>query len=73
MLTHWLDENDPNQLPTYATSTLGVGGLVVNKKREVLVIQERFTDEDNYFKLSGGSLDIGNIYFPTVYISINFP
>jgi hypothetical protein len=73
MLAHWLDEKDPNQLPTYAMSTLGVGGLVVNKKREVLVIQERFTDEDNYFKLSGGSLDIGNIYFPTVYISINFP
>ena len=42
LLSHWLDENDPNQLPTYAMSTIGVGGLVVNKKREVLVIQERF-------------------------------
>jgi 8-oxo-dGTP diphosphatase len=73
MLTHWLDEKDPNQLPSYAMSTLGVGGLVVNKKREVLVIQERFTDEDNYFKLPGGSLDMGNIYFITVYITINFP
>jgi hypothetical protein len=61
MLTHWLDEKDPNQLPGYAMSTIGVGGLVVNKKREVLVIQERFAWVKDYFKLPGGCLDIGNI------------
>ncbi len=61
MLTHWLDENDPNQLPSYAMSTIGVGGLVVNKKREVLVIQERFAHVKDYFKLPGGCLDIGSI------------
>ena len=59
MLTHWLDEKDPNQLPSYATSTIGVGGLVVNKKREVLLIQERFAHVKDYFKLPGGCLDIG--------------
>ncbi|CAF4377266.1 unnamed protein product [Rotaria sp. Silwood2] len=59
MLTHWLDKNDPNQLPSYAMSTIGVGGLVVNKKREVLLIQERFSDDENYFKLPGGCLDMG--------------
>jgi hypothetical protein len=42
-------------------STIGVGGLVVNKKREVLVIQERFAWVKDYFKLPGGCLDIGNI------------
>jgi hypothetical protein len=61
MLTHWLDENDPNQLPSYAMSTLGVGGLIVNKKRQVLVIQERFAYQKDYFKLPGGCLDMGNI------------
>jgi hypothetical protein len=61
MLSHWLDEKDPNQLPSYAMSTIGVGGLVVNKKREVLVIQERFAWVKDYFKLPGGCLDIGNI------------
>jgi hypothetical protein len=66
MLTHWLDENDPNQLPGYAMSTVGVGGLVVNKKREVLVIQERFSYVENYFKLPGGCLDMGNKY---IYIN----
>jgi hypothetical protein len=60
MLTHWLDEKEPNQLPSYAMSTVGVGGLVVNKKREVLVIQERFSEEEDYFKLPGGCLDMGN-------------
>jgi hypothetical protein len=61
MLTNWLDETDPNQLPSYAMATIGVGGLVVNKKREVLVIQERFAHVKDYFKLPGGCLDMGNI------------
>jgi hypothetical protein len=59
MLTHWLDETEPNQLPTYAMASIGVGGLVVNKKREVLVIEERFSDIENYLKLPGGSLCMG--------------
>ncbi|CAF3001026.1 unnamed protein product [Rotaria socialis] len=59
MLTNWLDENEPNPLPSYAISTIGVGGLVVNSKREVLLIQERFAYVDDYFKLPGGALDIG--------------
>ncbi|CAF1068997.1 unnamed protein product [Rotaria sordida] len=59
MLSHWLDEEEPNQLPSYAMSTIGVGGLVVNKKRQVLLIQERFAYVDDYFKLPGGCLDIG--------------
>ena len=62
MLTHWLDEKEPNQLPSYATLTVGVGGLVVNKKREVLLIQERYYDIDDYFKLPGGSLNTGITY-----------
>ena len=61
MLTHWLDENDPNQLPSYAMSTIGVGGLVVNKNREVLLIKERYAYVDNYFKLPGGALNIGEL------------
>jgi len=59
MLTHWLDENEPNNLPGYAMSNVGVGGLVVNKKREVLLVQERFAWVKDYFKLPGGCLDMG--------------
>jgi hypothetical protein len=73
MLTHWLVENESNQLPSYAMSTLGVGGLVVNKKREVLVIQERFAYVENYFKLPGGALEMGNVQLTVnIYIMINF-
>jgi hypothetical protein len=73
MLSHWLDEKDPNQLPSYAMSTIGVGGLVVNKKREVLVIQERFAWLEDYFKLPGGALNIGSIELIDIdlYITIN--
>ncbi|CAF2030028.1 unnamed protein product [Rotaria magnacalcarata] len=59
MLTNWLDESEPNKLPPYAISTIGVGGLVVNTKREVLLVQERFAYVDDYFKLPGGALDMG--------------
>lgn len=59
MLTHWLDPVEPNQLPSYAMSTIGVGGVVINKKREVLLIQERFAWVKDYWKLPGGCLDIG--------------
>ena len=61
MLTHWLAENEPNQLPSYAMSTIGVGGLVVNKNREVLLIKERYAYIDNYFQLPGGALNIGEL------------
>ena len=59
MLTHWLDEHEKNQLPNYAISTIGVGGMVVNSKREVLLVKERYTDVKDYFKLPGGAVDIG--------------
>ena len=68
MLTHWLDENEPNQLPSYAISTIGVGGVVVNKKREILLIQERFSYIKDYFKLPGGCLEMGNIHRMLAYV-----
>lgn len=59
MLTHWLDETEKNQLPSYAMATIGVGGLVVNKNRQVLLVKERFSHIKDYFKLPGGCLDLG--------------
>jgi len=59
MLTHWLSEDEPNQLPSYAIASLGVGGLVINDQKEVLVIQEKFAYVDNYFKLPGGLVELG--------------
>ena len=39
-LTRWLPPT-PSPLPRYAFTSVGVGGVVVNGKREVLMVQER--------------------------------
>ncbi|KAL3743316.1 hypothetical protein ACJRO7_018592 [Eucalyptus globulus] len=41
MLTYWLPEG-PCMLPGNASHQVGVGGLVINDKGEVLVVQERY-------------------------------
>ncbi|KAF8032690.1 hypothetical protein BT93_D1573 [Corymbia citriodora subsp. variegata] len=41
MLTYWLPEG-PCMLPGNASHQVGVGGLVINDKDEVLVVQERY-------------------------------
>ncbi|CAI8615900.1 unnamed protein product [Vicia faba] len=40
MLVHWIADS-ANTIPANATHRVGVGALVVNEKREVLVIQEK--------------------------------
>lgn len=48
-------------LPPYATHYAGVGGVVLNSKRKLLVIVERSDEADkpNYYKLPGGALEEG--------------
>ncbi|GMH09570.1 hypothetical protein Nepgr_011411 [Nepenthes gracilis] len=41
MLTYWIPE-EPCMLPDNATHQVGVGGFVVNNKKEVLVVQEKY-------------------------------
>ncbi|XP_031492665.1 nudix hydrolase 7-like isoform X1 [Nymphaea colorata] len=48
MLVKWLPDT-PNVLPIYATHRLGIGAVVINNKKEVLVVQEKA----GYFKGSG--------------------
>ncbi|CAN6479799.1 unnamed protein product [Victoria cruziana] len=48
MLVNWLPET-PETLPIYATHRLGIGAVVMNDKREVLVVQEKA----GHFKGSG--------------------
>ena len=40
LMTRWLLDT-PSPLPLYAFTQIGVGGIVVNKKGEVLMVQER--------------------------------
>ncbi|XP_078363324.1 uncharacterized protein LOC144647392 [Oculina patagonica] len=56
VLTRWLPEDEPNTLPSFATSYLGAGGLVVNEKNQVLAVCERFSKK-KHWKLPGGMVD----------------
>ncbi|XP_031491430.1 nudix hydrolase 7-like [Nymphaea colorata] len=48
MLVNWLPST-PHTLPIYATHRLGVGSVVINSKKEVLVVQEK----SGHFRGSG--------------------
>jgi len=54
----WLDEKEPCQIPSYAHTNIGVGGMVINDKDEILVVQERFYLAPHW-KLPGGYVDPG--------------
>ena len=60
MMTRWLPTQIPNHLPTYSFTQVGVGGVVVNSKGEVLMVQERVSPAPFYqgsWKLPGGLAD----------------
>lgn len=46
-------------IPTASNHTLGVGVVVINKKNEVLLVKERFSNVG--FKLPGGHIDDGEL------------
>jgi ADP-ribose pyrophosphatase YjhB (NUDIX family) len=58
MMTLWLPKTT-NKLPRYSSFYVGVGGFVVNDKKEVLVIKEKNGSYTNFWKMPGGSVDPG--------------
>ncbi|EGG20163.1 hypothetical protein DFA_07283 [Cavenderia fasciculata] len=56
MLTKWLPQ-DKNRLPDYTSHFIGCGGLVINDKKEILLITEK--QRPNKWKIPGGALDSG--------------
>lgn len=60
MMTKWLPDEEENKLPEYANQFLGVAGFVLNEKKELLVIRERFSvKQSKPWKLPGGLADKG--------------
>ncbi len=61
-LLRWLPDG-PCPVPAFATHIVGVGGLVINAKREVLCVREARTPNDQpartNWKLPGGLMDLG--------------
>jgi len=60
-LTCWLPntEDEPNKIPDYASHYIGVGGLVINDKNEILVIQEKYFLTKPIWKFPGGLVEAG--------------
>jgi len=54
----WLAEGEASNIPSYAHTLIGVGGMVINDKDEILVVQERFYTAPHW-KLPGGYVDPG--------------
>jgi len=54
----WLDSSEKCNVPSYAHTLVGVGGMVVTDNNEVLVVQERFR-LSSHWKLPGGYVDPG--------------
>merc|ERR1711953_700088 len=54
----WLDPTEKCNVPSYAHTLVGVGGMVVTGDNQVLVVQERFR-YSSHWKLPGGYVDPG--------------
>jgi len=54
----WLDPTQECKIPNYAHTLMGVGGMVVNQKDEILAIGEKMRPDDHW-KLPGGHVDPG--------------
>lgn len=57
MLYRWLPKDEPANVPVYAHTLCGVGGLVVNDKNEVLVVSDKYAMIPNSWKLPGGYVE----------------
>ncbi|XP_034119355.1 uncharacterized protein LOC117578173 [Drosophila albomicans] len=57
IMYRWLPTDESSNLPHYAHTLLGVGGLVINEKNEVLVVSDRHAIMANMWKLPGGYVE----------------
>lgn len=58
MMLKWLAVTEPNNIPRYAHTVVGVGAFVVNDQDELLVVRERFHTRPHW-KLPGGYVESG--------------
>lgn len=68
LLTRWLSES-PSPLPKYGFTQIGVGGIVVNGRNQVLMVKERVSPLPKFqgsWKLPGGLADPGEHFVETM-------
>lgn len=59
MMAKWLPKDLASNLPVYAHTMVGVGGLVVNDKDQILTISEKQAIIPGAWKLPGGYVEPG--------------
>lgn len=57
VLNLWLPSTEPNKLPRYPFHTVGVGGMVINDKKQILAVREKYSGPNAQWKLPGGMAD----------------
>lgn len=57
VLNLWLPTDEPNKLPRYPFHTVGVGGMVINDKKQILAVREKYSGPNAMWKLPGGMAD----------------
>ncbi|XP_053203363.1 uncharacterized protein LOC128388042 [Panonychus citri] len=58
-LVKWIKEDEPNNIPSYPYTNIGVGGLVINSKDEILVVKEKYHHGYPFWKFPGGYANQG--------------
>lgn len=58
MMYMWLPTDESNNIPAYAHTLVGVGGIVVNDKSQILVVREKYATRVAW-KLPGGYAEPG--------------
>ena len=62
MLINWLPTDEPSPVPDFATHVLGLGGMCLNDRHEVLCVKEKrapAATSQGAWKLPGGLIDLG--------------
>lgn len=60
MMFRWLPTDLPHNIPPFAHTMVGVGGLVITDDNRVLVISEKNAVIPGSWKLPGGFVDPGS-------------
>lgn len=64
MMVKWLPTTQTENIPVYAHTMVGVGGLVINSEKNlVLAIREKEALVPGNWKLPGGYVEPGNMIF----------
>lgn len=58
MMVCWLPANEVCNIPQYASTLIGVGAIVMNEKRQILVVSEKYR-QFPHWKLPGGYVEPG--------------